>query len=174
MHSSNIEAYTSMSMLNMNSPKHEPNDDLNNQNNDDTPKKLEKLNPSLQIDFVLVYSLDDSKNVDNNNNIDSDKNDIENPTSTTTILNSTMKKHSQRQVTRQKELRQRTPKQKRVRFRKFFIHNLKTSGLIIKKVVDKQSKTVYLLIHTPFVKLLELAEKTKLKLPIEVKKNIFF
>ena len=168
MHSSNREAYTSMSMLNMSSPKHEPNEELNTQNSIDTQRKLEKINPSMQIDFVLVYSLDDSKNVENNNNIDNDKNDIENPTSTTTILNSTMKKHSQRQVTRQNELRQRTPKQKRVRFRKFFIHNLKTSGLIIKKVVDKQSKTVYLLIHTPFVKLLELAEKTKLKLPIEV------
>ena len=51
---------------------------------------------------------------------------------------------------------------------KFFIHNLKTSGLIIKKVVDKQTKLVYLLVHTPLVKLLEVAEKTKLKLPIEV------
>jgi hypothetical protein len=170
MYSSNREAYTSMSMLNMSSPKHEPTEDVNNRINNDTQNKLEKVNPTMQIDFVLVYSLDDSKNVANNNNNDNDKIDIENPTSTTTILNSTMKKHSKRQVNRQNELRQRTPKQKRVRFRKFFIHNLKTSGLVIKKVVDKQSKTVYLLIHTPFVKLLELAEKTKLKLPIEVKK----
>ncbi len=134
-----------------------------NQNNNDHDLEPNRSTQSMLIDFVLVYSLDDSKAMLDDAIIDATVAGAKSSSSS-----SSSRKHTKRQVLKQIELKKRTPKQKRVRFRKFFIHNLKTSGLIIKKVVDKQTKLVYLLVHTPLVKLLEVAEKTKLKLPIEV------
>lgn len=139
---------------------------MSNQNSDNHDLEPKSGTQSILIDFVLVYSLDDSKTMVDDALV-GDATTL-NGAKSFSSHSSPSRKHTKRQVLKQIELKKRTPKQKRVRFRKFFIHNLKTSGLIIKKVVDKQTKLVYLLVHTPLVKLLEVAEKTKLKLPIEV------
>jgi hypothetical protein len=54
----------------------------------------------------------------------------------------------------------------RAEYRKYFLDNLKLYGLKIRKVIENDG-AVYILVHTPFEKLLEIAEKSKLKLPIE-------
>lgn len=54
----------------------------------------------------------------------------------------------------------------RAQYRKAFLDNLKSSGVDIHKIVE-DDHTVFILIHTPFAKLLEIAERTKFKMPIE-------